>query len=185
MKSKELEIDFEADTHVAASDDQLRAVAVNAQKMLNLQQAIDKAEAWLTDKKGQLRIVQEVDLVNAMDACNMAAFTLDSGQQVIIKQICAGSIPKDKLPEALMWLRKNKFDSIIKRKIEVSLGRGMDKLGAQAVAALKKMGLEVTENETVHPQTLGAWAREIIEAGKVTLPLETLGLFVGRKAIVK
>lgn len=183
--AKTMEIDFEADTHVAASDEQLRAVAVNAQKMISLQQAIEKAEAWLTDKKAQLRVVQEVDLVNAMDACGMSAFTLDSGQQVIVKQICAGSIPKATQPEALAWLRKNKFDSIIKRKIEVSLGKGMDKLGKQAVAALKKMGLEVNENETVHPQTLGAWAREVLEQGKVSLPLELLGLFVGRKAVVK
>lgn len=180
------EIDFEADAlAIGASDDQLKAVASTAQRMIQHQQAIEKAEAWLKDRKEQLRVIQEVDLVNAMDACGMTSFTLDSGQQVVVKQVCAGSIPKDNIPQALAWLRENKFDALIKRKIEVSLGRGKDALGAKAVAALKKMGLEVTENESVHPQTLGAWAREIIEAGKVKLPLELLGIYVGRRATVK
>jgi hypothetical protein len=180
------EIDFEADAlAIGASDDQLKAVASTAQRMIQHQQAIEKAEAWLKDRKEQLRVIQEVDLVNAMDACGMSSFTLDSGQQVVVKQICAGSIPKANEAEALAWLRANKFDGIIKSKIEVSVERGKSKLGAQAVAALKKMGLEVKQSEGVHPQTLGAWAREIIEEAKIKLPLELLGIYVGRRATVK
>jgi hypothetical protein len=185
MKTTELEIDFEADSLVKASDEQLRNVAATAQKMLTLTQKIEQAEEWVKKHKELLRTIQEVDLVNAMDACGMSSFTLDSGQQIIVKQICAGSIPKAHEAEALEWLRKNKFDAIIKRKIEVSLGRGMDKLGTKAVDALKKMGLEVKQSETVHSQTLGAWAREIIEGGKITLPLDLLGIYVGRRATVK
>lgn len=182
---KTTEIDFEADSVVNASDEQLRSVAATAQKMIALQVAIEKAEEWTKKHKELLRTIQEVDLVNAMDACGMSSFTLDSGQQVIVKQICAGSIPKANEAEALAWLRKNKFDSIIKSKIEVSVERGKAKLGVQAVAALKKMGLEVKQSEGVHSQTLGAWAREIIEGGKVKLPLELLGIYVGRRATVK
>jgi hypothetical protein len=179
------EIDFFADSQITASDKQLKIVASTAQKMLTLQRKIEEAEEWVKKHKDLLRTIQEVELPNAMDACGMASFTLDSGQQVKIQQICSGSIPKAKEAEALSWLRANKFDSIIKRKIEVSLERGKDKLGEKVVAALKKMGVEVKQSETVHPQTLGAWAREILEQGKVTLPLELLGIYVGRRATVK
>lgn len=183
---KTTEIDFEADAlTIRASDDQLKAVASTAQKMLTLQRKIEEAEEWVKKHKELLRGIQETELPNAMDACGMSSFTLDSGQQIVIKQIIAGSIPKAKEAEALGWLRQHNFDGLIKRKIEVSLGRGMDKLGAKAVTALKKMGLEVKESETVHPQTLGAWVREIIEEGKVSLPLELLGIYVGRRATVK
>lgn len=183
---KTTEIDFEADAlTIRASDDQLKAVASTAQKMLTLQRKIEEAEEWVKKHKELLRGIQETELPDAMDACGMASFTLDSGQQIIIKQICAGSIPKANEVEALAWIRKNKFDALIKSKIEVSVERGKSKLGAQAVAALKKMGLEVKQSEGVHPQTLGAWAREIIEAGKVSLPLELLGIYVGRRATVK
>lgn len=180
------EIDFFADSQtILASDDQIKTVATTAQKMITLQRKIAEAEEWVTKHKELLRGIQEVELPNAMDACGMSAFELDSGQKVIIQQIVAGSIPKAKEAEAFAWLRKNKFDGIIKHKLEVSLERGKDKLAAEAVKALKKLGVEVTQKESVHPQTLGAWAREIIEGGKITLPMEILGIYVGRRATVK
>lgn len=179
------EIDFEADAlTIRASDEQLKAVATTAQKMLALQQKLEQAEEWTKKHKDLLRTIQEVELPNAMDACGMTSFTLDNGQQVVIKQIVAGSIPKAHEAEAMEWLRANKHDGLIKRKIEVSLERGKDSLGAKIVAQLKKLGVEVKQSESVHPQTLGAWAREMIEKGKEALPLELLGLYVGRRATV-
>jgi hypothetical protein len=179
------EIDFFADSQsMPVSDDQLKLVASTAQRMINHQQAIEKVEAWLKDRKEQLRTIQEVELPNAMDACGLSSFTLDSGQQILIKQICAGSIPKTKEAEAFAWLRENGHAGIIKRKIEVSLEKGKDAVGEKVVAALKKLGVEVRQSETVHSQTLGAWARELIEEGK-NLPLDLLGLYVGRRATVK
>ena len=45
------------------------------------------------------------------------------------------------------------------------------------------MGVAFVEAESVHPQTLAAFAREKLKAGE-EVPLDLLGLYAGRQAKV-
>jgi O-succinylbenzoate synthase len=178
-------IDFEADAKaVPVSNTQLQQVATAAQRMLTLQRKIAEAEEWVKTHKEMLQNMRQTEIPELMDSVGMASFVLDSGQTVEVKPVCAGSIPKANEAEAIQWIRKNGHGGIVKHKLEVSLGKGQDKLAPKVVSELKKLGVEVTQKEFVHPQTLGAWARELVEKGK-TFPAELLGIYVGRQATVK
>lgn len=181
MKTKEL--DFEDDSTPAISDTQLKSVAECAARFIALRDKLDKYAAWAKEKGAELRAIEEVELPDLMDACGMKKFTLTTGDVVEIKSIVAGSIPKSRLEEALQWLRDNGHSGLIKRKIEVALERGKDALGDKVIAQLKKLGVTVKTSDSVHAQTLGAWAREMIAEGE-TIPLDTLGIYVGRRATV-
>lgn len=180
----DLEADGEAELQAKPTDDQLRSIAAITEEYLALRARMDKAELWLKEAKARCEEVEATILPELMDSVGIAEFTLSDGTEIRTKPIVAGSITKKNQVEAFAWLRKNGYGVLIKSIISVSLGKGTDTLGEKAVKALEKMGLEVDRKESVHAQTLGAWAREIIAEGK-SIPLDLLGIYVGKRATVK
>ncbi len=175
------DIDLEADAlTVVAPDQQLKEVARLAELQSQLTGEVLGLEDTLKERKEALRLVSEQQLPEAMDACNMKEFALKNGLKVTVESIIAGSIPKANETEALAWLRANKHDGLIKKAISVALARGQDALGDKVVAQLKKLGVDVVSKDSVHPQTLGAWAREMLRGGKA-FPAELLGIYQGRR----
>ena len=64
------------------------------------------------------------------------------------------------------------------------MGKGETEVAAQAMAALIEAGLEPEAKYAVHPQTLGAWVREMLEEGE-DIPIDILGVFRQRTAKVQ
>lgn len=183
----EISFDFEADAKPVPTDAQLSSVASCAMRMVELEDKLARYEVWAKETKALHKAIAEIELPDAMEACGLSEFKLATGQTVVVKPIVAGSIPaSDPLP-ALTWLRDHGHGGLIKRNIAVALERGKDKLGDKVIAQLKKLGVDVTTKDTVHPQTLGAWAREMLaDPDKAKgLPLDVLGIYVGRRATVK
>lgn len=152
-----------------------------------LEKALEK-KAWYEAKVKEAAVEIEqlvaTDLVNAMDACNMKKFTTIGGTLIEVTQVVAGSIPAKNLTEALAWLRTHKHEGLIKTALSISLGKGETALAETVKAQLTALGVKVESKETVHAQTLGAWAREMMSRGQ-SLPQDLLGIYVGRRATVK
>lgn len=99
---------------------------------------IFELEKILKQEKAALKLLEETVIPEAMDEMGLEEFKDTKGRKVqSIKKIRA-SITKANMMEAYAWLREHDYGHIIKK----------------------------VEKESVHPGTLGAFAREMMEEGE-------------------
>lgn len=180
------QINFEEDAlTIKGSASQLKGIASLADRLVKLRAEEETAEIRLKAIQAKRRDLEERELPDAMDAVGMASFKTKQGDEIVVKQIVSASIPKKNLTEALLWLRTNGHENLIKSNLGIALARGQTKEHDKVLAALKKIpNIEISDNESVHAQTLGAWCREQLSHG-TAIPQELLGVYVGRRAEVK
>ena len=169
------------------TDEQLKSISALVLEHQSIKGRISRADDWMKDAKKRVEDIEANLLPEVLSAAGVESFKTAEGVVIEVKPVVAGSIPvKDpaKKAAALEWLRKNGHGDLIKSEISISLGRGTEQLSAEVEKTLRKMGLEIEKSEGVHPQTLGAWAREML-AKAAKIPLDTLGIYVGRRATVK
>lgn len=183
MDFDELVIEEDAKPALVA-DEALRTVAKLAESLITGQDFVAKLEVKLSEAKARVLEIETRELPDAMRACGMTSFSLTTGQTIKVEPMVRGSIRKANLEEALLWLRNHGHGGLIKREISVALSKGNEQLGKEIVAQLNALGVEVDVADTVNPQTLGKWAREMLEDGQ-PFPRDLLGIFVGSRATVK
>lgn len=164
--------------------DNLGRVGALAAALVAKERVVAEIEAQLSRETAELRRLRERDVPEAMDEVGLTKVTTADGSVVDVRRVVAASIPKERLQEALTWLRDNDHGDLIKRKVAVAFGRGADEEAERLVADLRNRGLHAEDNVTVHAQTLSAFCRECLEVG-VLLPTDLLGVYVGRRAYVK
>lgn len=174
----------DAATQTSSTTD-LKAIATLSTKLLKLQTEAEQMEESLKVKRQEIKLLAETTIPDAMHAAGLKSFALANGYKLQIQDIVAGSIPEKNRPEAFAWLRANAFGWLIKTEIKVALGKGQEALAAKAQAALAKLKIEAEVKEAVHPQTLGAWVRQERQEGNTKLPLELLGIFIGKRVKVE
>lgn len=156
-------------------------------------QLIDK-EALIAEKQEELRQLQteyrqiaEVDLPTVMEEIGMADFTLSDGRKVEIDVSFHASITEANRAAAFKWLRENNRGGIIKRAVSMEFGKGEDDKAQKYVDWLKKKYPDredkIKDAESVHPQTLKAFVREMMEEGE-ELP-ESISVFRKTEAKIK
>lgn len=176
--------DFEQDI-VAPSGDQLKSIEMLAQQAYTLQSTIDMHEAAVKSLKAELTAITMKSLPEVMAAAGTTSFTTTNGVKITIKEILNGTLPKTEHERALAlkWLEENGGKPIIKGVLTAEFERGADnaELRNRAAEALAELKVNFVEQETVHPQTLAAFARERLKNGE-EVPLDMLGLYAGRQA---
>ena len=183
-KQPEPELDpvFDDDAAPAPDDASLKSVRELGALQVRLEKEVNEAEEALKVKKAALTKVQEGDLPAALLAIGMKGFQLDTGHKVELLTTHHAGIPKEKKPEAFVWLRKHNFGEMIKREISLAFGRGQDKVADKLVAQLRAKYSEeakIQDEEAVHGGTLGAFVREQIAQG-TELPHDLLGIYTRR-----
>jgi hypothetical protein len=155
-----------------------------ADKALALEAANAKRDAETKAAKEELRILYEHTIPESMQDIGLASFKMTDGSELAVESVVDGSIPVANRPAAYAWLREHGHGGLIKNEVSVSLGKEQDKLADEAITALKALGLEFERSESVHASTLKSFVRETIAAGR-PLPLDLLGVYVGRRAKIK
>lgn len=152
---------FDAETAVANLDADLKAAKARFQKLRTF---------TIPEKMAELGV----------DALKFG------GKTVSVEPFVSGSIPSDPVRRAaaIAWLVENGASDLIKTEVAVSFGKSEHNSALSTAATLKEAGLEPAVSETVHSQSLCAFARERIKNGDPIDP-ETLGLFTGRVAKIK
>lgn len=92
-----------------------------------------------------------------------------SGIHVELDSYLSGTWPKDatKLDKAIKWLKKVKAEHLLKAELIGKFSRSDAKLARDFFEKIKKTGKATVEiKERVHPQTLLAFFRERLKAGK-------------------
>ena len=143
----------------------------------------------------QARIIEENELPDAMDEIGVASLTLEDGTVLRIKSVVAGSIPSKYKEQALAWLVAQGHGELIKTDITLTVPRKDREKVPELLQQLQPLGYTLEVGEGVHAQTLAAWVREYLDTDAErtkaglpalpVLPLDLLGIFIGRKAEFK
>lgn len=162
------------------SNEALQEIAALATQQRTIEKEITSLEKRLEELSEKHRHLSQGLIPEAMMSVGMVEFILKDGTRVEIDKFYAAKIPDDQADGAFAWLRKHGFESIIKREVKCSFGKGEDKSATKAMAALIKLGLTPIDKSGVHPQTLKAFVRERMESGE-EFPQQMFGVFVGNR----
>ncbi len=164
---------------------QLKSIEELVTRAAELSRIIEQLEESLAAHKKELQELTHKTLPDSMSEAGTLSFTTTAGVKVQIKDVVAGSLPKDDVKRtlALNWIEKNGGKDIIKSQLVCDFEKGDGNLRKknQAAELLADMGVTFVDKESVHPKTLEAFAREKIRNGE-ELPAEMLGLYLGRMA---
>jgi hypothetical protein len=146
--------------------------------------------------------IEQVSLPAAMLEAGVSAFTTPSGRSVKIEQAVRGNIPaistieKAKGEERMLLNARRgscfdviraKWPGLLKTELSLSLGKGEAGLATRIAASIRKeFKLTPSVDETVHPATLNAHFKELVELGKTEeIPAEPFALYIGPIAKIK
>ena len=136
----------------------------------------------------RLRELEESELPAAMIDHGLTDFGLVGGGRVALKTEFYASITKAMRGAAHKWLADEGHQDLIKRAIKFAFPRGSNQVAQLLDFAKEHLdGVKMTDDESVHPQTLGAFVREQIKEGNIAEGDEAfslLGVFTRRYADV-
>lgn len=138
----------------------------------------------LRQAKEHERTLSEETIPGVMQELGVTTFTLDSGQKVSVKPDVYASIPPDTKDAAMEWLETNGHGGLIKTLVIVEYGKGEFELATELFSELLARNLNVASSQNVHAQTLKAFLREQLAAGK-DVPLDLFGARPVLKTTIK
>lgn len=167
------------------SNNEVAEIAALAKLQIQRQIELEKAEIAVKEASENLRQVQEIDLPNAMLQAGVSEIRLPDGQRITLKEDVYASIPKDRMFEALTWLKEHNLADVIKNEIKVNFGKGEEVAAEALIRELNEHGWTNYDSKTtVHPSTLKALIREQLAKG-VNIPLDVFGAGPITKALIK
>lgn len=157
-----------------------------ANEIVETEMQIEAMEEALKELKGNNNRIKTIDMPDIMAECGMTSVRTVSGHTVEIQDFVQGSLTKDpeKRKVAIAWLSDNGAADLIKTEVSVEFGKTEHNEAKNLTESLREQGYPVQEQESIHAQSLLAYARERLRNGE-EIPLEELGLFSGRTAKVK
>ncbi len=176
---------FEQDAGaLQVKNEDLDSVGALARRAKLLEKEIDELDTVLKERKEQQRKLLEESIPAMLQELGMKKFVMADGSTIDVKPYYSASIKEENRAVAYQWLRDNGYDDIIKNTVSVRFGRNEDKLCETLINSLRQQNYPVEQTEKIEPQTLKAWAREMVERGQ-EIPTETFSLYVGHKATIK
>lgn len=171
-------VDFAEDAEKMAkpTDEQIRKIAELTEFQIGQEDTILILEALINAERVKLDRVRTVLLPEAMKEIGIQRIDLDTGERLTIRAVIGGSIKIENRDKAHRWLRDHGFGSLIKNEVMTRFGMGKEKRARDLLTFLLKKGYEAESKESVHSQTLSAFVREQIEAGR-KIPMDLLGVF--------
>lgn len=178
--------DFDVGASLApASPEAKEELKAMIAKLFRQEETVANLETDLKAAKALLQKMKTFTIPDKMAELGFDALKFE-GKTVSIETFVSGSLPAD--PErrkaALAWLMDNGGSDLIKTTVEVQFGKKEHNIALDTAGKLKEAGLDPSVEETVHAQSLGAFARERIRNGD-PIDTEVLGLFTGRVAKIK
>jgi len=163
-------------------------------KLLLLEAAKERVEELSQD----VNRLKTEDIPALMDEFNLSEVKLKDGSKVHVRPLILANIPsegailkcrdgelrhimRERLNKCLAYLRKSGAAALIKTFLKADFGKDSEPLAKAAISALKKLGISADVAKSVHPQSLNAWVRERIEAGK-PVDMDLFKVFNGQVA---
>lgn len=172
---------------IQTSDGAVARVSAIAQEQYKAAVRVAELEDELKKAKADLLRISTVDLPEAMKEAGLEKFTTTDGLEIGVTKDVQCGISEARREAAYEWLAANGFDGIIKSDIDVVFGRGERAKAEKLLEQLRKKGLEVSFNQSIHAQTLKSFVKERLadtESG-IEFPMDLFGVFPFDKATVK
>lgn len=166
-------------------DSTLSRLRTAIREAIDLETTVKEVEEELKAYKKALQHVQTITVPDLMAQIGLSEAVIDN-VRVTVEQKIVGGWPKDEeaARKAAQWLETHDAGGLIKVELGLQFGRGELEEAHKVASELAAEGYEPEVNETVHPQTLYAFARERLKSGE-DIDLETLGLTALRLAKLK
>jgi|TARA_R100001530_G_scaffold135095_2_gene111458 hypothetical protein len=158
-------------------DSSLDSLSKDMDKLLRLGGTIGNTEERLKRLKEAYRELSEETIPLKMQNMGISDIRMDDGSRILVEPFYSARITEKNRNSAHYWLRKNDLGDIIKNIVSVTFGKGEDELATQTMDALEKQDLMPSQKESVHPSTLKATIRELIESGNTAFDSGTQKLF--------
>lgn len=176
--------DAEEQKFKAPSDADIMAVSELANKQLELEAEVIRAEENLKLRKEELARIREVDLPNALESFGLTEIKLTNGSSISIKEEVYCGITEENRDGAYKWLEQTGNDGIIKNEVKCPFGKGQDADAKQLLDLLSERGFSFTNARTIHSQTLKAFVKRQMEDGK-SVPEDLFSIHVKKIANIK
>jgi len=177
--------------------EQIGKVVIQLQGKLSL---LAQAQERLANLQLDITRLKTEEIPALLDQFNLSEVKLKDGSRVIVRPLIHASIPsegaihkcrdgteanlmRNRLKKCFAFLRKNGAEALIKTLLKADFGKGAESKAQKAIDQLKKLGIQAEVTKGVHPQSLNAWVRERIEAGKI-VDMELFKVFSGQIAEV-
>ena len=172
---------------VVTGDDTIAKISKIAKAQFDAAVRCAELEDDLKKAKADLFKIATIDLPEAMKEAGLEKFTTSDGLEVGVTKDVQCGITEAKREAAYTWLIENDFGGLIKSDVDVIFGRDERAKAEKLVEQLRKKGLEVTFNQSIHAQTLKSFVKERMAdtESEVPFPLELFGVFPFDKASVK
>jgi len=145
-------------------------------------------EGQVSVHKNVINRLKTVELPEAMAAMGAKSFTTEEGFTLEVREVVQASLPKDSRRElALEWLEEHDLGDVIKHAVNVTINKGDADTQAkvlEVLGAVKAPGMTVGVKDDVHPQTLNATIRSLLEKG-AAVPLDLFNVFTGKTITIK
>ena len=150
MSDEENALSFEELTGAASQeewkettlDNEYATISETAMKLQELQSQVSSLEEELKQRKELLRVVEEVELPEAMQAANLQEIKLTSGAKITVPPFYKGYISEKNRAAAHEWLLHNQHGGIIKHEVSLKFGKDEGEKARDAVQSLKQKGLD-------------------------------------------
>jgi len=162
----------------------MSALASLAKQQAEIEHEILEVERALKALKSRHSTIADEMLPELMDELGIDKFETKEGLKIDVSEKIRASISKANQSAAFAWLEANGHSGLIKSEVKVALGKGDVETATHVLAVLNAEGLNPEAKYAVHPQTLGAWVREMLEEGE-DIPIDILGVFRQRTAKVQ
>lgn len=168
-----------------ASPDGLARIAELSRLMLEQERALERANAAAAAAKEALTRTRREDLPELMREFGLSSIRLSSGETVTVNEDVSAAIPVAMRERAFKWLEEHGFGGLIKTELTLNYARDeRERALADAATIAELTGRVPAMNETVHVQTLRAFIREQMEAGR-TVPFDLFGVHPYSEAKIK
>lgn len=162
---------------------QLTAMARDA---VQLERQMEVLERTLSETRKKYLDLTRVQLPDVMAEIGLTSFQLADGSRLKIEDFIEGSLPRDPIARdtAINVLVGAGGDTMIRNEVVIPFERRQHNEAVSLAQELQARGLPVKIEQDVHHMTLKSFVRDKLSHGE-ELPYEKLGIFVGRRAVVK
>lgn len=151
------------------------------------QKALEELEAQVKVAKAEVDRLESVIIPEKMG--KLTELKLEpspgwpKGRVIKIKTVVRANIKEEDRETAFAWMDTHEHGSLIKAEVAVNFGRSELDSAKKLVAELREQNLPAELKQSVHWQTLSAWAKEGLEKG-MEFPT-FIGIYEGKKIEVK
>ena len=146
---------------------EITTIAVECQKLKNIEDEIDRTEELLKNLKTIADDIGSRVIPELLAEQGLSGINLKDGSSVTVKREYRCTLPKDedRRESANKWLRDQGLGDIIKNNVSVTFGKGEDDKAQQLLDLAASNGFQPQQKSDVAWNTLTALFQERVESG--------------------